>query len=837
MSSVGTLIVSLKAETAQFATDMGKVESRLDSLEEKAGSAGKKVGSMFENRQSLLLAEEALGVRLPRALNTLIARIPGVGSAFGAMLPLVGVVAAVAIIGTLIQKHKEAEAAARELGNIQSEAATHGAMALQGLGDKLLQAGIKADELSGNHLGALKKQLELLDHQQLSDLIDTFEKFSAEADKTFAKVKAANSWWQVWKSGSDGAKAALDDFKASYDALIAKGDTKGASDKLQGTLDSAVKLQSAQRTYNELLGKQVRTEQEAKALHEAAVLMDQDGIQASKEDLDTQDAVIQALRDQQAAEASIAAAKKTEGGNDKKAEAIAASNRQIADMRRELDLKKQMIEVDAQQAAGKTQLAAINEGSDTVGTKGGGSASQIEANLQTMQAAIEKEKQTAIQAASDELHSKTDLYNASIAELNKELQAKKAAGNADVEAVKENNDAKKKAADEYVAALTASTQKREVAEAEAYKKSVTAAQDAATEKLKIADEENRQEAALKDVMAKMDQSSKLEAIKAEEDANNQSHALGLESERAFIEKKIELTNKEKEAKLQSLSEEMKAQQEAMVKAGENGDSKGQNEAMQNQVKLQTQINSLTSQYRSELQQLDTELKKLEPSWKQTFSSIANDTKTLSSTIKDTLQKSVENFENQFANSMAKCIVQGKNLGQAVRQEAEQMAEAMISAVVKWLEQWIMSHLLAGIASKTQATVSGGAAAGLAAVEYMSAIASAGLPLALTAPAAGAAMYSEGMAMISAETGGTIPGQVGQAIPLLAHGQETVVSQALTDRVNKAERNGGNGGGGDMHMHYSPQVHAMDAEGVDRVLTKHASTFQAHVRSTMRKMNK
>jgi hypothetical protein len=112
-----------------------------------------------------------------------------------------------------------------------------------------------------------------------------------------------------------------------------------------------------------------------------------------------------------------------------------------------------------------------------------------------------------------------------------------------------------------------------------------------------------------------------------------------------------------------------------------------------------------------------------------------------------------------------------------------------------------------------------------------------LPLALTAPAAGAAMYSEGMAMISAETGGTIPGAVGTPVPLLGHGQETVVSQALTDRVNKAERNGGKGDGGDTHMHFHTNASAMDAEGLDRVLTKHASTLQKHVNHAVRKRNK
>jgi hypothetical protein len=66
--------------------------------------------------------------------------------------------------------------------------------------------------------------------------------------------------------------------------------------------------------------------------------------------------------------------------------------------------------------------------------------------------------------------------------------------------------------------------------------------------------------------------------------------------------------------------------------------------------------------------------------------------------------------------------------------------------------------------------------------------------------------------------------------------ETVVSAALTQQV-KENTGGGSKGDTHNHLHYSPQVSAIDAEGVEGMLKKHATTFQKHVNATLRKQNK
>jgi hypothetical protein len=39
------------------------------------------------------------------------------------------------------------------------------------------------------------------------------------------------------------------------------------------------------------------------------------------------------------------------------------------------------------------------------------------------------------------------------------------------------------------------------------------------------------------------------------------------------------------------------------------------------------------------------------------------------------------------------------------------------------------------------------------------------------------------------------------------------------------------------INYAPQIHAVDATGVDAMLSKHASVFQSHITAAVRRMNK
>src|SRR6202020_3664137 len=106
--ALSSMYVLLGLNTVDFekgANDAKKIaKDTADGIDES-------FGSIAEGRGGLMLAEEAIGIRLPRHLNTLIAKIPGVATAFSYMLPIAGVAVAVEIIGKLIAKHDELVAA------------------------------------------------------------------------------------------------------------------------------------------------------------------------------------------------------------------------------------------------------------------------------------------------------------------------------------------------------------------------------------------------------------------------------------------------------------------------------------------------------------------------------------------------------------------------------------------------------------------------------------------------------------------------------------------------------------------------------------------------------
>ena len=184
---VGSLHIDLIANTASFQTDMGKAadvsKKSANDIKDSFDKIGKSATySMGEAKGGLMLFEEAIGVRLPRHLNALIAQIPGVGALFANMLPIIGVIAAIAVVATLIEHHEKLLEAQRkmaeevanltikerdrteglELENLKIEdqiAKLEGRPSKNRLAEVLLEAKIKADNLAAS-LGDVQKKSE-----------------------------------------------------------------------------------------------------------------------------------------------------------------------------------------------------------------------------------------------------------------------------------------------------------------------------------------------------------------------------------------------------------------------------------------------------------------------------------------------------------------------------------------------------------------------------------------------------------------------------------------------------------------------------------------------------
>ena len=298
-------------------------------------------GSMTEARHGVMLLGEEFGIRLPRALTTFIASIGPVGAAMSAAFPFLALVVGATLLLEHLSKLKEE---GQKLTESQLNFGTAVSNVLNSLNDKLLQAGIRADELRGDHLAALNKELQLIDHQSMADLERAFDSIAKASDRTFAELKT--SWYQ-WSAGSAGAKAALDEFKNKYESLLAQGKNKEANDLLAGTRQSAehvLELQKQIKDNQTQTGTQ-GTHQGDYAKYEAAKnALKQQGIGYDEKAIQSQQTLVDVLNAQVTAQETINATKKQDQSNartttqdkvdnegDKAAREQAQTQRQAAD--------------------------------------------------------------------------------------------------------------------------------------------------------------------------------------------------------------------------------------------------------------------------------------------------------------------------------------------------------------------------------------------------------------------------------------------------------------------------------------------------------------------------
>src|SRR5579872_2493815 len=114
----------------------------------------------------MLLGEE-FGVHIPRGITSFIASLGTLGPALEAAFPFVAII----LGATLVLEHlKKVREEGEKLEENQERFRTSIINAFNSLDEKLLQAEIRTDELNKNHIGALKKQLELIDKQSLAEL-------------------------------------------------------------------------------------------------------------------------------------------------------------------------------------------------------------------------------------------------------------------------------------------------------------------------------------------------------------------------------------------------------------------------------------------------------------------------------------------------------------------------------------------------------------------------------------------------------------------------------------------------------------------------------------------
>lgn len=96
------------------------------------------------------------------------------------------------------------------------------------------------------------------------------------------------------------------------------------------------------------------------------------------------------------------------------------------------------------------------------------------------------------------------------------------------------------------------------------------------------------------------------------------------------------------------------------------------------------------------------------------------------------------------------------------------------------------------------------------------------------------------AVMAYEQGGIVPGVGrGDIVPAMLTPGEAVLPKSLTEHLTNAARSGGTGGGNHytIHVHNRVNASALDGDGMQTVLDKHADQLEKHFVNTLRKMNR
>jgi hypothetical protein len=368
MQPVWVLSVDLQTKTATFQSGLSdaakSARGAFTQIKSGAGDMSRDVGTnMMEARHGVMLLGEEFGVHLPRALTSFIASIGPIGAAMEAAFPFLAIaVGATLLIEHLVKMHEAGE----KLTEDQIRFGTSVQNAFNSLDQELLRAEIRADELRGNHLGALKKELKLIDMQSLEHLAHQFELIAKDADIVFKGLE--RSWYQ-FGAGSVGAKHALEQFQTQYESLLAQGKDTEASGLLAGSLKQAQTILELQKQYYASQsvdgggGDYAKFEAAAEGLKKMGISISgaRKGIEG---EIASQQKLVEALNDQVHMEERIAAIGKQNKANDKTATHNTMNNEAeaAAQARAEAVEQERQQRVKAMEETYRQELAEVQEG-------------------------------------------------------------------------------------------------------------------------------------------------------------------------------------------------------------------------------------------------------------------------------------------------------------------------------------------------------------------------------------------------------------------------------------------------------------------------------------------
>jgi hypothetical protein len=719
MQPVFQLSVDLTTRTATFTSGLNDAakaaRGSFQDIKDSASDMSRGVsGSLTEARHGTMLLAEEFNAHLPRALTSFIASIGPVGEAMAAAFPFLAIIVGATLLMEHLAKLKEK---GEELTRSQMNFGTTVANVLGGLNDKLLQAGIRTDELRGDHLAALNKQLELIDHQSMNELVRAFNEVAKAADGTFAQLKT--SWYQ-FGAGSAGAKHALDDFKAQYESLIAHGDEGKASDLLAGTRKSAERVLDLQ--------------------HQIQAALAEKGTEGDFGDLGKV----------QAAENEL---KKLGAGYDSKA--IQSQEILVAGLQ---------AQAEAQRSVNETKALDKNNATQTADDKTAGDADKVfRANAESQRKAdeeAEKEREKAYRSAIEGLQ---------------ENERQK------IEATKEGSIAR-------LAAIDAAIKEEESKglQETGYYRSLCNSKIAETRKMNEEIDKLRAEAGKEAAEHQMRMGELQLAAQKNEDA------LYLSSLRGSINARVE-----------------------MEKAGADEEFNVKKDAFDKEMQA---LDKSTAEYTNKLKALQDKEEELVKEHENRLAQIKEQAEEQSNAA---ILSAEQRRNDAIAKGLTDVTTRHERMSKMLISLGDQMAQGAIQNAIKMILADDMTKLHEAAAAARRAFLAG--------EQTLPGVAGVVLGGVLAAGA-----FATQMAFAD---GGIVPGVGrGDIVPAMLEPGEGVLSNKVMDSLKNAAQGGSSRGDIHMHNHFSPHVEALDADSMDRVLTKHHGVFMKHVFNTARKMN-
>lgn len=803
---VWVLSVDLQTKTATFQSGMAEAaksaRGAFTDIQSGAGDMAETTGNSFGSvRNKIGLLDNSIRGNHAAAMADLIHMFSQTTVVMNA-LPLMATAGGILLLGGVIvevvKAFKDWQQVQEKLKGEQTEFGTSIQSVFNGLNEKLTQAGIRADELRNDHLGALRGELKLIDEQSMDELIRAFAEIDKAADQLFGDLKAH---WYEMGIGSEGAKHALDEFQTQYKSLLAQGKDGDATNLLHGTLDSAKQVLAYQKeaAANKPTGSIDSDAQWAAAekYHTAINALKRDGVGYTEKEVAAQQALVDALNAQVTVESKVASLKTVDKGNATRQTGNEAAAMQAQAAREAAEHTEKM---------GELGLAAQKEQAETALT---------------------------IQAASIQQRLASD-----IALTDKEYGIKSAANQAQIAALN-------KSGNDYNNQLAALRDKAVEIEAE-HSNAIAALKGRAAVEQNEKDLQDMQEAEREAINATQQGSAaRLAAVDAAIKAEAAKNLEATEHYRELLTSRVEVAR-------QMAAEEAKAKADAAKESADNEAKVGEmtlaaykesqalidsSRRMSRQQQMQEEMNAANQEYALKLTALKLEedaldksgkdyenkLKSLQDKETQLVQQHENQITQIRNQAQMERNQKILSAENQYASQVAATLTQSimghQSWASAITSLGNQVVSGLMQQAIKHIEMNLMTK---------ESDAAKAARAGF----------NAGLQFPWPAnivmgPVLGAAMFAEVMAF---QEGGIVPGVgKGDIVPAMLEPGEGVVKNSAMEKLNKGDV--GNQTHFHVQAHYAPQVHAIDATGVDKMLTKHSQLFQRHFTSTVRKMNK